>query len=97
MIGTNNFLKQLLDNVEEDNTEIVNSIIEKAEKEGTPLKLDDIYMLATHFIISERLGWYDRYKFKSNVYFNLLNTFKINIRDAQRHILAIENLVKQHK
>lgn len=97
MISTNKFLRELLEDGTEDDLVIVNSIVENSEVEGTPIKIEDIYMMASSFIISERLGWYERYKFKSNLYFNLLNVFKINTRDAQHHILAIEALVKQSR
>lgn len=96
-IDTNRALSELIESNSKDDRAIANMAIGNFRQEGVPYLLKDIHTAAAEFIITEKLGWFGRNQFKSDLYFNLTNIFKFSIPEARQHILAIEGIVKQLK
>lgn len=83
----------------EEDAAIAAEIIRSLDIDGTgqPMTPVEIYKRAADVVIENRLGWFNRNRFYSSIYFALQNQFGVERSSAQNHVETIQSFVKSRR
>lgn len=78
----------------EESLSLAAELIEALQVNGEQLTIVSIGRLAVDFIFEEKLGWLERNKLFSNIYFFQINDFGMQRQIAQQNVELVQSIYK---